>query len=133
MTLLDYLKEFIEVSLDRYRKTAVCESCETLKNQIEVIGYEKRKLIEQIIEITKPQVAQPIEREEPKILQPRTMPWRARQQILEQEDRANARAMREQQEHAQRVKDIKPEDNDALEKEVLEIARQKDTELENAG
>lgn len=85
-----------------------CESCETLKEQLNISNYEKKQMLETILSFTKPAV---IEKEdntrmiEP--IQPRAVTWRVRQQALEENDRAKAQEIKRRQ-----------ADIDALEKEL---------------
>lgn len=69
-----------------------CSNCETLKTLLESERYEKGKLVQQIIEITKPQVetvlAPKLSAEESK---PQIVSWRVKRDLLESEDRAKAK------------------------------------------
>jgi hypothetical protein len=85
-----------------------CESCETLKMQLDIANHERRQLLETIIGFTKPAVVEVDQN--PRIIQPilpRTVPWRMRQQKLEENDRLTAETLKKKQ-----------QDIDALEKEV---------------
>ena len=101
MFLLDWYKQWLDIraeyrqidtvlSKEVKQEELVCQSCETLKQQLEIANYEKQKLLDRILE--KPEL--PKETEPPKITRPHSIPWAARRQILEQEDREKARAMR---------------------------------------
>lgn len=93
-----------------------CESCETLHLLLDEERSEKRKLIEQIIELTKP--TPPIQEKTIENKQPINshMSWKVKRQILEDEDRAKARIIKEQS--------IKPMTIEELEKKL---------EINNAG
>ncbi len=86
----------------------VCESCETLKQQLEIANYEKKQLMDRILE--KPALESKPELRE--VTVPRAVPWPVRRQMLEAEDREKARLMREAP---------KPVSTEDLEKE-LDIA-----------
>lgn len=80
------------VSAERQDLLEVCNSCETLKSQLEIANYEKKVLLDKLLqEPTIPLVSEaPVE-----ISRPKTLPWRVKRQLLEQEDRERARLMRE--------------------------------------
>ena len=75
-----------------YRESKVCQSCENLKHQLEVVYYEKKQLLEKILE--KPTIETT---KEPTMvtLPSRNVPWNVRRQMLEQEDREKAKLIRE--------------------------------------
>ena len=73
------------------KEIRICESCETLKQQLEIANYERAKLLDRIMEKPEPVVERP---EPPQMTRPRMMPWAIRQQMLEREDRAKAHAQR---------------------------------------
>ncbi len=69
-----------------------CQSCETLKHQLDVVNYEKAQLLDKLIEKEVPiQQIQEIKYNE----LPKAVPWKVRKELLEQEDRVQARLMRE--------------------------------------
>lgn len=73
------------------KESTVCASCETYKEQLNIANHEKKVLLDKLLK-------EPERTEEvaPQIMtQPKTMPWRVRQQMLEAEDRAKAKLMRE--------------------------------------
>jgi hypothetical protein len=86
MFLLRWYKEYLEV-----KEQKVCSSCETLRQQLEISNYEKKQLLNRILEKPEP-IA---EKEPPEITRPRSIPWNLRKQIMEREDREKARAMKE--------------------------------------
>lgn len=97
----------------------VCSSCETYKVQLEIANYEKRELLKTVLESMKPQVSE-TKVEIPEPLKPRAIPWRIRQQMLEEEDRAKAKTIADNQKreaeakaNADRAKEI-----EQLEKEL---------------
>lgn len=71
-----------------------CKSCETLREQLAHERFEKEQLLKALLP-AKEQVAAPIE-EEYKPVKPKYIPWNQRQQLLEAEDRAKARILRNQ-------------------------------------
>lgn len=113
--MFNWLRELLEIRYEyREKRTrlnkeeVLCKSCETLKAQLEISNYEKKQLLERILE--KPVV----EKNEPpvQVTRPHNIPWNVRKQMMEAEDRERARIMREAP---------KPLTTDELEKE-LDIA-----------
>lgn len=93
-----WYKELLEIRQEaRERRIALlkeqnqCESCEVLKQQLEMANFEREKLLNRILE--KP--AQEPKSELREVTRPTSVPWRVRQQMLEAEDREKARLMRE--------------------------------------
>ena len=74
-----------------------CEMCDLLTTLLEQERHEKSDILRRLLELTTP--AQPqsvIPGEAPKPIMPRIVPWRIKQQMLEEEDRAKARILAEQ-------------------------------------
>lgn len=76
-----------------------CRSCETLQMQLSIANDEKRQLLNLIMSSAKSSVPlpEPINYEK---LAPKAMTWNVRRQLLEQEDRAQAKILAEQKAHA---------------------------------
>lgn len=96
--MFNWLKELLELRSDnlerRIRLThedKICQSCETLRQQLEIANYEKQELLKRILKEPEP-VVQGKNLEE--VSRPKTISWRLRQQMLEREDREAARAMK---------------------------------------
>ena len=79
-----------------------CKSCETLREQLSHALWREKELMSKLFP---PDESVPETVPEP--IQPKTVPWRVRQQILEEEDRERAKVIRK---------------NEELEKEVLNSA-----------
>jgi hypothetical protein len=64
--------------------------------QLSIVNQEKAQLLDTLLNLAKPNVEEraPINKEINPIL-PKALPWRARQQMLEEEDRIKARKMKE--------------------------------------
>ena len=90
----------------------VCDSCETLKFQIEKLRADNDKLLSRILE--KPEIVQErlVAPEPTTQLRPRQVPWIVRRQMLEAEDRKKAQLL---------AQAPTPQTTDELEKE-LDIA-----------
>jgi hypothetical protein len=74
-----------------------CKNCELVRELLEEERFTNKQLLNRIIELTakEPEVAdrlEPIKFEEVK---PRTVSWKVKRELLEQEDRARARALNE--------------------------------------
>lgn len=84
-----HCKYCLEEKLD----SLICKSCETLKQQLEIANFEKEKLLNRLLE--KPIVEEAPVQNELKPIQPRTVPWHVRKQMLENESRESARLLRD--------------------------------------
>ena len=107
----------------------ICENCEYLKLQVEKLELKNEQLLQKLLHPNEPEVK--IEVKPPEPLRPRHIPWRARRQMLEQEDARAAQIMR------QREKEINaevapPDDPDvkALEKEMGLIEKERENASE---
>lgn len=97
MLLLDWYRQWLEIRTEFRAKRAevsqeekICQSCETLKQQLEIANYEKQQLLNRIIEKPAPEPEkQPIE-----VTRPKMIPWNVRKQMLEREDREKAKLMK---------------------------------------
>ncbi len=112
--LLEIRQEARERKASLLKQQTQCESCETLKHQLEVSNFEKKQLLDRLLEKPAPEVI----KEPVPITRPHNIPWNVRRQILEQEDREKARLLREA---------AKPISTEDLEKELDNAA----TEREN--
>jgi hypothetical protein len=70
----------------------ICESCETLKMQLEIVNHEKQKLLDKLLA---PPVMETVAQPVREITAPVNIPWAVRRQILEREDREKAKLIRE--------------------------------------
>jgi hypothetical protein len=105
MFLLDWYKEWLnirsefkeknfELTREVKQESTICQSCETLKKQLEISNYEKDRLLNRLLE--KPEVI-PDRTIAPELtaVRPKMIPWHLRKQMLEREDREKARALRD--------------------------------------
>jgi hypothetical protein len=110
--------KFFNPHCPRCADDKICQSCETLKIQVERLIHENTKLLDRILE--KPVVeARSTPTEIP--IPPRNIPWNVRRQMLEAEDRERAKLMNQAP---------KPSSTDDLEKE-LKIAEEKRERIES--
>lgn len=85
-----------------------CESCETLKRQLEVVNFEKKQVLDSLLNIVKPVVKEETVNERIiKPIQPRVSTWAMRRQELERNDKLTA----------DKLKEVEAS-NEALEKEL---------------
>lgn len=95
-------------------ESRLCKSCEVVKHQLEIANYEKKQLLEAILDGAKPRASyqqKPVEYEP---LKPKSIPWQVRKQMLEAEDRERAKLMSKQKTEEVRI------DND-LTNEIREM------------
>ena len=74
-----------------------CESCETLKAQLEIANYEKKQMLETILSFTKPVVEIKTETRDIEPIIPKTVPWAVKRRMIEAEDRRTAQLKREKE------------------------------------
>jgi hypothetical protein len=106
MFILDWYQQLLAMRYEaHYRKIQleqqshveeipkICESCETLKMQLAMVNQQNEKLLARLME--KPESI-PDRTTAPNLvaLPPKNVPWRVRQQMLENEDKARAEAMK---------------------------------------
>ncbi len=107
--MFTWIRELLEIRYEfKSRKAGlhkVCQSCETLKQQLEIANYEKRALLDRLLKEPEKETI----KEKRVTTIPRTVHWNIRRQMLEQEDREKAKLMREAP---------KPQATDDLEKEL---------------
>jgi hypothetical protein len=78
------------------QENKVCESCETLKSELAAVRFQNEQLMKSILEIVHP-APQPISEIKEAEFRPLTTSWRVKKQMLEENDRLAARAMKEKQ------------------------------------
>jgi len=73
-----------------------CNTCDVLRDQLEESNRERRELLQKLLDRGVPEPApSPVSLEEMKPITPQFIPWRVKQQIMEQEDAQKAKLMRE--------------------------------------
>lgn len=73
-----------------------CPSCDVLREQLNLANTEKQRLLDLILEKNRPEIPVPQLVPQP-ISKTNYMPWKVRQQLLEEEDRQKARILREKE------------------------------------
>lgn len=93
MGFADWIHHFFSPHCPDCAHDRECPSCTTLREQLTNANYEKERLLSLIIEKNSPERIQtPMEPIRPK---DSFVPWNVRRQMLEVEDRAKARIMKE--------------------------------------
>lgn len=73
-----------------------CLTCEVLRDQLDESNRERKELLTLLMEKNKPEPpSPPVNVAELQPIRPQNIPWRVRQQLLEQEDRKTAQLLRE--------------------------------------
>lgn len=118
------LREFqrslhIEEKEERH-EDLVCQSCETLKMQLAIANDEKKTLLDRLLE--KPAV--PVHQGPPAITRqrmPSALPWPARRQLLENEDRRKAELLASAPKPDSATPLVENESTEAIEREILAV------------
>jgi hypothetical protein len=74
-----------------------CTSCDILRDQLEKSEVERRELLHKLLDRGQPEPAPSVVSEDLHPITPQFVPWRVKQQMLEQEDRRTAQLMKEKQ------------------------------------
>lgn len=82
----------------------VCETCEVLKQQLAYSQQQNQYLLNKLINPIKLDESEKVQNEEIKPLVPKYIPWTVKRQMLEEEDRAKAKVIRE---HMERERELK--------------------------
>jgi hypothetical protein len=78
---------------DERETSKICQSCETLKEQLASTIHEKNRLLDRILE--RPNVETTSQPERTVTVPHTNIPWTVRRQMLEREDREKARLMKD--------------------------------------
>lgn len=113
-------KESAQSNIELDKEEEICQSCETLRQQLEIANYEKGQLLSKILK--EPEV--PKETQPPQITRPTRLPWPARRQLLEQEDREKARLIRSAPKPDATIADVAELEKDL---KVAEVERENQT------
>lgn len=95
--MLKWIHRLLEPHCPQCAEERVCNSCETLRHQLDNANYEKRQLMDVVVRLTFPSQQEQVPKsDEPKAIQPKgTLAWKIRRGLLEAEDRRQAQIMRE--------------------------------------
>lgn len=119
--LLDFIREWMDI---RRESKAYCKSCEVLREQLGVVNFEKKQLLDKFVLIQS--APSTVIEKTPEAIMPQVIPWHIQRQMLIQEDRAKAATIRRQEEEARKAKESaeankdKPIESKAISVEELE-------------
>jgi hypothetical protein len=116
--MFGWYRELLEIRRENNREN---ELIETLKHEIEMLRHERDTLLNHALHSNQQEVAPPVVEQEFKPIPANRLPWAARRQMLEAEDRAQAKLKRQQQEVVQTLK----ADVDDLEKELNIVEKER--------
>lgn len=112
MFLLNWYRQLLEIRQE-FRRETVCQSCETLKQQIETLRYDNQQLLGALV-TKETKVETPIDTSNLKPIKPRMIPWSQRRHMLEENDRQQAQLLKKAREEGAT---LKPE-TEELEREL---------------
>lgn len=94
MFLLNWYRDYLNIRAEyreKQKELEFCDSCEALKLQLAMANDEKKYMLEKLLDKREPEEAvQPPQMFKP--VMPGRINWNVRRQMLEQEDRAAAKA-----------------------------------------
>lgn len=85
-----------------------CKNCDTLRDLLEIEKFEKRELLRSIL-ADKDALPEQKYDGTPQEVRPKTVSWRIRREMLEQEDRVKAQVIQRQKMDAQSVGELEKE------------------------
>jgi hypothetical protein len=112
------LNPHCEHCIEEARESRICHSCETLTRQLEIVQYEKKQLLNKILNTPEPGlVHEPIRPPEP--ITTKNVPWEVRKNQLEVLDREKALARQLQEERSREITQLmSKKSTEDLEKEL---------------
>jgi hypothetical protein len=110
------LNPHCEQCRDEREMSQICDSCETLKSQLEIANYNYREVLKALLESSRPAPVTTAPDFEP--IRPKTVPWPVRKQMMEEEDRRKAVAMRKNVEDQRQAIENNKQSINELEKEL---------------
>jgi|SRR4030095_10413180 len=123
MFLLKWYREYLEI-----RDLKECQSCNTLREQLMMERENTRKLLDKIITPSAPpKIEEPVP---PSISVPKVVPWHVKRQMLEQEDRIKAQALRNAPKSDAELAQEKRE-TEAFEKELKDASAAREAQTKN--
>lgn len=118
--MFGWLKELLELKVEYRRENHVCDSCETLKTQLNIANFNNEQLMRKILKEPEPIVNE----QPPVITRPAAVPWQVRRQMLMAEDREKAKLIR----NAPKPDSIVKETTEDLEKELGVVEAERNAE-----
>src|SRR5262245_16004687 len=97
-----------------------CNTCEVLRFQLDESNRERRELLNRLLDRDKPESVVKTDEKELTPITPSFVPWRVRQQMLEQEDRKAAQLLAQKKKEMAEAKntEVRNPSIEALEKEL---------------
>lgn len=86
-----------------------CESCDVLQKQLEISNYEKKQLLEHILDFTKPRAEEIRVTREIEPIKPKAVPFSVRREMLEREDRVKAEILKQKEQEMKSIEDLEKE------------------------
>lgn len=117
MLILNWYREWLEIRREIKQENRVCQSCETLKEQLNISNHEKAQLLSRLLEKPEP-IPERTTAPPPQAVRPTAIPWKVRQQLLETEDRKKAQLLKNAPKPDAPVAEVKVADIEELEKEM---------------
>ena len=74
-----------------------CDTCEVYREQLAKSERERSELLHRLLDKDKAEPQPPVPLDELRSIQPAFVPWRVKQQMLEQEDRKSAQLLRDKE------------------------------------
>lgn len=94
MFLLNWYKDWLEIRRE-YKQSKPCDTCEALKIQVEQLRHDNSRLMERLLEKPESEPQSVVDNITPIIPKGRHIPWKIRQQMLEEKDRREAKLLRD--------------------------------------
>lgn len=94
MFILRWYREWLELRRE-YNEPKICETCEALKITVEQLRTDNQRLLDRLLEKPTNEIPTIQEQATPIKVGRQHIPWNVRQQILEKNDRHQAKLMRE--------------------------------------
>lgn len=91
--MANFIHRFLNPHCAHCATEKICNACEVLQMELERLRRENERLLD--ILLVKPVKEEPIHTEDLKAVLPKNIPWRTRQQMLENEDREKAKLLKQ--------------------------------------
>lgn len=88
--MINWFHKWLNPHCAHCREEKLCSSCDILKMQLAIVREENKKLLDTILDFTKPKVEEAPVREVSNF-EPTIRSWKQKQRLLEEEDRVRAK------------------------------------------
>ena len=96
MWLLNWYRQWKQIRAE-FHEDKVCISCESLKQQVEILQHNNNELLQGLLAAGRPSPEPRQNLDNLKPMMPRRLPWAQKRQMLEAEDRHRASLLRDKQ------------------------------------